>query len=162
MLKLFTALRALFYATAFVYLWGYLALSVRRYDEGFGFSLPVSVETAAIPLMIIGGMIVISCIATFVLRGDGTPAPFDAPRQLVARGPYRYVRNPMYLGAAVVLIGFGLLYQSLSMVLFSLLFLILAHVFVIVHEEHALEKTFGKSYREYKERVPRWIPKKPG
>ncbi|MGH2568515.1 MAG: methyltransferase family protein [Bacteroidota bacterium] len=161
MLKLFTALRALLYASAFAYLWGYLALGVRRYDEEIGFSLPASSSQAGIALMVVGGLIALSCVATFVVRGDGTPAPFDAPRQLVVRGPYRYVRNPMYIGAAVVLVGFGLVHQSFSMALFALLFLLVAHVFVIFYEEPSLENSFGESYVDYKNRVHRWIPKIP-
>ena len=161
MLKLFTALRSLFYATAFAYLWGYLALGVRQYDEQFGFSLPPSSATLGIIVMVIGSLIVVSCISTFVVRGDGTPAPFDAPRRLVVRGPYRYVRNPMYIGAAVVLVGFGLYHQSVAMALFTVLFLLITHLFVLFYEEPALENSFGQSYLDYKSRVNRWIPRIP-
>ena len=67
----------------------------------------------------------------------------------------------MYIGAAVVLVGFGLFHASLSMMLFSLLFLLIAHLFVLFVEEPLLENLFGESYLEYKKRVDRWIPKFP-
>ena len=161
MLKLFTALRSLVYATAFAYLWGYLSLGVRRYDKDFGLEFPVEIMFLGTACMVAGGMIVFSCIGSFVLQGDGTPAPFDAPKRLVARGPYRYVRNPMYIGAAIVLVGFGLYYQSGSMALFALPFLVICHLFVLFYEEPALRGSFGEEYIDYTQRVNRWVPKSP-
>ena len=98
----------------------------------------------------------LACIATFVTRGRGTPAPFDAPRALVAVGPYRYVRNPMYVGAAALLLGAGLVVGSPSIALLSVAFLAIAHVLVVVYEEPALAETFGDSYAAYRASVHRW------
>ncbi len=61
--------------------------------------------------MVIGGAIGLICIVTFIVKGSGTPAPFDAPKNFVAWGPYKYVRNPMYIGGLILLIGFWLLYE---------------------------------------------------
>src|SRR5262249_8224869 len=60
----------------------------------------------------IGGAVALWCVFAFALIGKGTPAPFDPPRRLVVLGPYRFVRNPMYLGAAVALAGAALFYES--------------------------------------------------
>ena len=60
-------------------------------------------------------------VGIFVVRGRGTPAVFDAPREFVVVGPYKYVRNPMYIGALTLLIGFGLYQHSISILVFSLL-----------------------------------------
>jgi len=57
-----------------------------------------------------GAILALWCIATFILIGRGTPAPFDPPRRLVVVGPYRLVRNPMYIGAALALAGAALFY----------------------------------------------------
>src|SRR5262249_22296603 len=111
-----------------------------------------------IALMLAGGILAVACGGLFVVRGEGTPAPFDAPRQFVAAGPYRYVRNPMYIGALLVLFGFGLYRQSVSIVLFSLAWILGAHLFVLFYEEPALRGKFGKSYEDYCRAVPRWIP----
>jgi len=149
MRTLFDAIRALVYVTGFVFLWGWIALSVRRYDLGLGIVLPEWTEQLGISFMLIGGMLALLCVGTFVVRGRGTPAPFDAPRQFVAAGPYRYVRNPMYIGAWIVLSGFGLYLHSLSILLMALAALLLAHLFVVLYEEPTLREKFGAPYESY-------------
>src|SRR2546428_5293566 len=62
-----------------------------------------------------GAALALACILTFVFVGRGTPAPFDPPRRLVIQGPYRFVRNPMYLGAGLALGGAALFYRSLPL-----------------------------------------------
>ena len=118
------------------------------WSEGFG-----------VALMIPGGLLVLACVGSFVLRGAGTPAPFDPPRVFVGTGPYRYVRNPMYIAAALVLAGYGLLERSLSIVLLSLVFLVVMHLFVLLVEEPGLERRFGESYLAYKRATNRWLPR---
>jgi protein-S-isoprenylcysteine O-methyltransferase Ste14 len=156
----FVALRALLYMTGFVLLWGWLALGVRRYDPDLGVALPASLRPLGIACMLLGGLLAIACVGAFVIRGKGTPAPFDAPREVVATGPYRIVRNPMYVGGWAVLFGFGLYLRSVSVLMFSFGFLLLAHLFVVVYEEPALEEKFGAAYNDYRATVPRWIPKR--
>ena len=111
--------------------------------------------------MIGGGLLVLSCVGWFVVVGRGTPAPFDPPRSFVPGGPYRWVRNPMYLGALLVLVGFGLWHASGSMVLLALPALALAHLFVVLYEEPTLRRRFGQPYVAYLARVNRWVPKPP-
>jgi protein-S-isoprenylcysteine O-methyltransferase Ste14 len=93
------------------------------------------------------------------LRGKGTGAPFDPPREFVAVGPYRFVRNPMYIGGWLMFAGLGFYVHSVSILLCSFLWFLVAHFFVIFYEEPTLEKKFGKSYLDYKKSVNRWIPK---
>ena len=154
-----TALRALIYGGGFILLWGWVALGVRAFDRSFGVALPLWTETPGVILMAVGGILALLCVGTFVVRGKGTAAPFDAPRLFVAVGPYRYVRNPMYIGGWIVLIGFGLFEHSISILLFSLIWILLAHLFVFFVEESGLEKRFGRSYLEYKKSVKRWKPR---
>jgi protein-S-isoprenylcysteine O-methyltransferase Ste14 len=105
-----------------------------------------------------GAAIAVISVGTFVGKGKGTPAPFDAPREFVAAGPYRFVRNPMYIGGLLALLGFGLIMRSPSMALFAPLWSLFAHGFVVLYEEPVLRQKFGDTYRRYCERVPRWIP----
>src|SRR5471032_793934 len=108
MSALFTAIRSVFWMTVFLSLWGWLALATRRFDPVLGGALPAWTPYASAPFVVAGAALVLSCVCLFVLRGRGTPAPFDAPREFVAVGPYRYVRNPMYVGAYAALAGFAL------------------------------------------------------
>jgi protein-S-isoprenylcysteine O-methyltransferase Ste14 len=142
-------------------LFAWIALSARRFDPALGVSLPEGIiaKACGIALMTAGGSLVFTCIAIFVVRGKGTPALFDAPREFVATGPYRYVRNPMYIGGLSLLIGFAVYKHSLSILLFAALLVPLADLLVIFHEEPRLRRLFARSYEEYCKSVRRWIPK---
>jgi protein-S-isoprenylcysteine O-methyltransferase Ste14 len=105
-----------------------------------------------------GAALAITCIVTFVFLGRGTPAPFDPPRRLVVQGPYRLVRNPMYLGAGLALSGAALFYQSIPLLGYAALFLLMTHVFVVWYEEPTLRRTFDRDYEAYCRRVGRWWP----
>jgi protein-S-isoprenylcysteine O-methyltransferase Ste14 len=107
-----------------------------------------------------GATLALTCIVTFVFVGRGTPAPFDPPRRLVIRGAYRYVRNPMYIGAGLVLAGAALFYQSMPLLGYAALFLLTTHVFVLVYEEPTLQHTFDGDYAAYCRETGRWWPKR--
>lgn len=107
----------------------------------------------------LGGLLALWCILTFALVGKGTPAPFDPPRRLVVSGPYRYVRNPMYLGAALALAGAALYYRSAALFGYAVIFLLATHVFVVLYEEPTLARLFGEPYLRYRSTVPRWLPR---
>jgi protein-S-isoprenylcysteine O-methyltransferase Ste14 len=106
----------------------------------------------------IGAALAVWCVLTFALLGKGTPAPFDPPRRLVVRGPYQFVRNPMYLGAATALAGAALFYQSAALAGYGGAFLLMTHVFVVGYEEPTLRTTFGDEYSRYCRQVGRWWP----
>jgi protein-S-isoprenylcysteine O-methyltransferase Ste14 len=106
-----------------------------------------------------GAALALACILTFAFVGRGTPAPFDPPRRLVVRGPYRFVRNPMYLGAGLALTGAALFYQSLPLLGYAAVFLLICHVFVMLYEEPVLRRTFERDYEAYCRRAGRWWPK---
>ncbi len=76
---LFTAVRAVVWAAAFFVLWSWLALAARRYDDVLGGPLPAWGPWAGWPLIVAGAALCLTCVCLFVLRGRGTPAPFDAP-----------------------------------------------------------------------------------
>lgn len=154
----FLALRAALYASGFVLLWTWLALWVRRFDDRLGGPLPAWLAPIGVVLALAGGALALWCIVTFVAVGDGTPAPFDAPRRFVAVGPYQWVRNPMYVGGVELLGGAGVAVRSPAIVLLAMVGLVLGHLFVVLYEEPALTRTFGDSYRAYRRRVHRWLP----
>ena len=156
---MFTLMRALTYSVLFmgfvlVFLPGQLLQSA-------GVARPSSIgapQIAGAILVVLGGALAVWCILTFAIVGRGTPAPFDPPRRLVVRGPYKFVRNPMYLGAALALCGAGLFYQSTALVGYALLFLVVVGLFVHWYEEPTLRRLFGEEYEAYYGRVRRWWP----
>jgi protein-S-isoprenylcysteine O-methyltransferase Ste14 len=157
----FVALRGVFFSSAFVLLWLWLALVVRRFDPALGVALPGWLWPLGLVLSFLGGLLAASCITVFITHGRGTPAPFDPPREFVAAGPYRYVRNPMYLGAIGVLLGSALMVGSVAIVLLAIGFWVFTESLVLLYEEPALEERFGPAYLEYKSRVYRWVPRIP-
>jgi protein-S-isoprenylcysteine O-methyltransferase Ste14 len=95
----------------------------------------------------------------FALRGQGTPAPIAPTRKLVVEGLHRYVRNPMYLGVLLIVIGQVVLFRSRTLLYYAASFWLAAHLFVLLYEEPTLQRKFGDEYGNYKQRVPRWIPR---
>lgn len=113
-------------------------------------------------VLLAGGIILFAwCVVLFARVGRGTLAPWDPTQRLVAVGPYRYVRNPMISGVAAVLSGQVLLTGSRILALWLVIFVAINQGYFLLLEEPGLERRFGESYREYKARVPRWIPRRP-
>jgi protein-S-isoprenylcysteine O-methyltransferase Ste14 len=158
---LLVVLRAVLYSAGFVLLWWWLAALVRPLDARLPFIVPVWGRPLGWALVFTGALLALWCISTFAGRGRGTPAPFDPPREFVAVGPYRYVRNPMYIGGFGVLLGGGLVLGSPSIAGLAALFLLLVHLLVWLYEEPALESRFGDPYLHYKSVVHRWLPRSP-
>src|SRR5438046_10763280 len=100
----------------------------------------------------------IGCRLTCWVAGMAPPAPFDRPRKLVVRGPSRFVRNPMYSGAILALGGAAIVYPSVALLGYVLLFGGSTHLFVVSYEEPTLSRLFGADYQAYRSRVNRWLP----
>jgi len=98
------------------------------------------------------------CVNLFNVEGRGTPLPLDPPKRFVVSGPYRYVRNPMMLGAFLILGGEAIVFESSVLFLYTVAIMVLAHLFVRFWEEPDLARRFGQAYLEYQRQVPRWIP----
>jgi len=156
----FVLARAIVYATLFIgFVLVFLPGQVLRSAGIVRPAAPGVLQVIGIVIGAIGAAIAISCVLTFALVGKGTPAPFDPPRQLVVRGPYRRVRNPMYLGAGLALGAASLVYESLALLGFTALFFLATHLFIVGYEEPTLRRTFGESYRTYCAQVRRWLPR---
>lgn len=116
-------------------------------------------QVVSVIVLTLGLVLFIWCVSLFARVGQGTLAPWDPTRKLVAAGPYRLVRNPMISGVALLLIGQALFWGSWRVGLWAGIFICLNHVYFVFSEEPGLEKRFGKDYRRYKANVPRWIPR---
>jgi protein-S-isoprenylcysteine O-methyltransferase Ste14 len=118
-------------------------------------------------LLIAAGLpVLLDSFARFAIQGLGTPAPIAPPQRLVVTGLYRWVRNPMYVAVALLIFGQGLLFGSVRLLQYGLLVWLAFFAFVVLYEEPALSRKFGKEYEEFCRQVPRWIPRlkplKPG
>ena len=124
-------------------------------------TMPTPVAWYAIVIIMLGIALYLWCVSLFAVVGRGTPGPWDAPRRFVAVGPYRWVRNPIYISALLVVIGEAWLFVSPSLFLYAVVIAIVVHLFVIGYEEPTLQRNFGEEYVEYLRTVPRWIPHTP-
>jgi len=114
-----------------------------------------------IPSVLIFGSglyLLIETNSLFIHKGRGTLAPWDPPRILIKEGPYSRVRNPMIIGVFLMLLGESVLFLSPTIIVWSLFFLLVNLVYILLFEERALEKRYGDAYREYRLSVPAWIP----
>jgi len=113
----------------------------------------------SVPCIALGAATYFWCAWEFVFAGRGTPAPIDPPKTLVVRGPYRFVRNPMYIAVVLVLGGEAILFQSCNLAAYTALAWLACHLFVVFYEEPTLKKKFGAAYEAYCQAVPRWRPR---
>jgi protein-S-isoprenylcysteine O-methyltransferase Ste14 len=109
----------------------------------------------------LGVLLMLRCWADFVRRGRGTPAPVAPTEELVVAGPYRWVRNPMYVAGLLIIGGQAALYAEPRLLAYAAAFWAATHAFVVGYEERALRRRFGAAYDAYRARVPRWVPRPP-
>jgi protein-S-isoprenylcysteine O-methyltransferase Ste14 len=111
------------------------------------------------PILMAGALLCGWCVVRF-WKAHGTPVPMNPPEELIASGPYEWIRNPMVTGVFGTLFGLGLILHSIGLAL------IWTPAYVLIHwielkrvEEPELARRFGDSYLEYKKRVPMFIPR---
>jgi protein-S-isoprenylcysteine O-methyltransferase Ste14 len=110
-------------------------------------------------LIVLGLGLVAWTVTLFVRVGHGTLAPWDATTRLVVRGPYRHVRNPMITGVALILAGEAVVFRSWGLVILLAVFATVNAIYMPLAEEPGLSRRFGVEYDDYREHVPRWIPR---
>jgi len=110
-------------------------------------------------IFVFGAAVYFRCAWEFAARGLGTPAPIAPTQFLVTTALHRYVRNPMYLGVALAILGQAVIFRSWHVTEYAGVMLLIAHIFVVLYEEPTLRRQFGESYEEYRRTVPRWVPK---
>jgi protein-S-isoprenylcysteine O-methyltransferase Ste14 len=123
-----------------------------------GSSGAIAIQVAGLLLLVPGIALFVWSLRRFADDGQGTLAPWDPPKHLVIRGPYRYVRNPMISGVVFVLFAQAMVLRSVPHLLWALSFLGINLTFIPLVEEPQLEQRFGDDYREYCRRVPRLFP----
>jgi protein-S-isoprenylcysteine O-methyltransferase Ste14 len=116
-------------------------------------------QVIGVLLLGVGLTLFSASLRNFVTEGEGTLAPWDPPRRLVVRGPYRYVRNPMISGVVFVLFGEALILLSRPHLVWALIFLAANLIYIPLLEETGLKHRFGDSYLEYCRNVRRLIPR---
>lgn len=123
-------------------------------------ALPLDLGEAMVPLgwsaVVLGLALFAWTMWTFV-RHRTTVNPYAGASALCTSGPFRFSRNPIYLGDWFVLLGVSLLLGTVWPLLFAPLIWAMLRFGVIRHEEAHLEAKFGEDYRAYKTRVRRWI-----
>ena len=107
-----------------------------------------------------GAALMLWCWWDFATRGRGTPAPFAPTERLVVSGPYRVVRNPMYVAGVAILIGLALAAGAPGLVFYAAGFWLVTAAFVRLYEEPTLARTYGDSYDAYRRMVPAWLPRR--
>jgi len=153
------AFSSLVVGTAFFALWFWLL------PRWLGFSVQIQGvsrwRSLAVLPSVLGFAIALRCVWDFGWTGRGTPAPMAPPRRLVVVGPYRYVRNPMYLGFALGWIGLWIVFGHAKLGLFAAVTTVAigVHLFVLLYEEPTLRGKFGADYEEYCQNVSRWRPR---
>lgn len=122
---------------------------------------PVWLLAPGLALLAAATAFVVDGVRRFLRDGRGTHAPFHPPERLVVAGPYRWVRNPLYLAYDAFIVGEALCLASPAIAAYALAFAALAHGFVVWVEEPGLRRRFGAEYDRYRADVPRWRPRAP-
>ncbi|MDD5647756.1 MAG: isoprenylcysteine carboxylmethyltransferase family protein [Dehalococcoidia bacterium] len=112
-------------------------------------------------ILLVPGALMIAWTYAQFFRARGTPVPINPPQKLITTGLYAYSRNPMLMGIFLVFFGVGILTGSLSLtLLYSPLFVLFFYFQITRVEEKEMELKFGQAYLEYKQRVPRFFPRR--
>jgi len=118
-----------------------------------------TVAQAAGGLLICAGLVPVVHSFVDFIRADGTPVPVASPPRLVVSGPYRYVRNPIYVGFVVILAGEALLFGSLGLLGYTAVAWCVGAAAVRCYEEPILARKFGADYQDYRRAVRAWVPR---
>jgi protein-S-isoprenylcysteine O-methyltransferase Ste14 len=118
-----------------------------------------AVQAGGTALAGLGALMLIDSFARFALKGLGTPAPVFPTKRLVVDGLYRYVRNPMYVGVVLSVLGQALMLASPALLIYGIFLWLGFHLFVMAYEEPTLRESFGLEYEDFCNNVRRWIPR---
>lgn len=132
--------------------------------SGLNYLWPAGIELQSPGRYWVGGFIVVASMLTLGLwpvllfrRSDQSVIPWTETPSILQKGPYRFTRNPMYLQMVLVCLGFSIMLANGWILGMTPVCAWLLHALAIKHEEAYLEEKFGKSYRDYKKAVRRWI-----
>ncbi|MCK5346351.1 MAG: isoprenylcysteine carboxylmethyltransferase family protein, partial [Candidatus Heimdallarchaeota archaeon] len=123
-------------------------------------NFPYLLKLCGLVILVLGFVLIIWANYTLLVIGKiGFTArePFHVPHSLVVEGPYVFSRNPIYMAVIFLSIGTGILLDSLTFFLLSIVLFFIFWKFFVSWEEKKLEEAFGEQYLEYKKRVRRWL-----
>ena len=154
--RLFAVVRSVIVSIVFLSIWTWFVPRWVAGNNAFDDVRPLGWIVIAL-----GVVIAFGCALEFAWRGIGTPAPFDPPRRLVITGLYRWVRNPMYVGLGVILLGEAITFPRLTITMLVMIasLWLATTLFIIGYEEPTLRAKFGDDYIAYCRNVRRWIPR---
>lgn len=135
------------------------ALLTGGFEAGDGLPDVLALRLLGVVLIAAGLAVVVHAYARFALDGIGTPSPMAPPRELVVCGAYRYVRNPMYVATAAVIVGEGLLLRQPILLVAAAVYCAALALLGRRFEEPLLRRRFGPAYDAYRVAVPGWLPR---
>ena len=150
---------ALFFAVAPAVVAGAVPYALTGWEVEREWWLPLRVLGVA--MVVAGGAVLVQAFARFVREGLGTPAPVAPTEHLVVGGPYRYVRNVMYIAVTAVICGQALFFGSPGLLVWAAVAWAAMAAFARGYEEPTLADRYGAEYEEYRRTVPAWWPRRP-
>lgn len=151
-------IKSFLFSSSLILLGLFLTNTISRLDSLFGIINFQSMTSTAFGMLFLVGGFILRFWATFLFYESGiNVVALHAQKALITSGPYRFSRNPLYLGLICIGLGSGLLAGSLLTILFTIVGFIFADYWIRYEEKH-LEQIFGEEYRKYKNNVPRWLP----
>jgi protein-S-isoprenylcysteine O-methyltransferase Ste14 len=153
------SIRTLLFAAFFLgVVLAYLPWQVLRFDTALNQYVQTFLTYSGVALFLAGALLSFSGGYYLILRGDGTPLPFDPPKRLVVAGPYAHMQHPMALGLLAMAFAEALWFHSASLGIYACLLATALNLYLVYFEEPGLEERFGDDYRAYRAAVPRWLP----
>jgi protein-S-isoprenylcysteine O-methyltransferase Ste14 len=137
---------------------GIIPLLITRWEIPGSTAAARAVQVVGV-LLIVAGLVPLVHAFTQFARAGGTPMPLAPTQRLVVTGFNRYVRNPMYVGLMLAIVGQALLFGSPALLLYAALVWIATASFVRWYEEPTLVGQFGTQYDEYRRNVRAWVPR---
>jgi protein-S-isoprenylcysteine O-methyltransferase Ste14 len=110
-------------------------------------------------LIMAGAPILLDSFRRFAIEGLGTPAPIYPTDRLIVTGPYRFVRNPMYVGVVAIILGQALLLGDIRLVVYGAIVWLAFHAFIVGYEEPVLQRSYRAQFNAYCAQVRRWLPR---
>ena len=123
------------------------------------FSFPISVDLSSLLglILILSGISLVFVSFRFMRKMKTTFIPDGTPEVLISSGPFKFSRNPIYLGMLTILVGVAFLMSSLSAIIVAFVFGIIINFTWIAHEEKKLHELFSEDWENYSSKVRRWI-----
>lgn len=123
------------------------------------FSFPISVDLSSLLglILILSGISLVFVSFRFMRKMKTTFIPDGTPEVLISSGPFKFSRNPIYLGMLTILVGLAFLMSSLSAIIIAIVFGTIINFTWIAHEEKKLHELFSEDWENYSSKVRRWI-----